>query len=290
MLRVLGPELLQAGKNAATVADRAQSDRAQGQGGQCKTAQNQEGYLHRIGHRHGFEPAEHLIGQRKSTEYDQRGELMQPGHACDRERTEPQDRSQIHEHVQHQPEHRHHRTNAFAKAFLEKLRHRVDVVAQEDRQKPLGDDQQGQRRQPLVRRDRKPGRVARAGHADDLFGRDVRCDRRGADSPPRQGSAREEVVLRVFLVADLFARDPLCQSEHAGQINQYDRDIEHGQLHTAFSLFSVACRPAFPCDHRSANRCSGRPAAPAICAQNTPPACGSRSSCAALMFSRAVVR
>src|SRR5690554_2910471 len=199
--------------------------------GQQQPAQHQQHHLHHVGERHRAEPAMDLVGKRERGQAQQRPGLVHAGDVGDRQRAQPQDRGQVHEHVQADPEDRHHRADAAAVALLEELRHREDAVAQEHRQEPLAHDQQGGGRHPFVGRDRQADRVARPGHADDLLGRDVGRDQRGADRPPRQRLAGQEVVLGVAVVPRLRARDPLREEEDAGEVGQHDPDIQTRQLH-----------------------------------------------------------
>ena len=80
----------------------------------------------------------------------------------------------------------------------------------------------------------KPGqRVAGTGHADDLFGRDVRRDRRCADRPPRQRLAGEEVSRFASLPPPLPKQTPDREDEDAGEVGQHDCDIQCPQTHGA---------------------------------------------------------
>ena len=140
-------------------------------------------------------------------------------------------RGQVHEDVEAEPEHGHQRPDQPAVAALQELRHRVDVVLEEDRQEELADDQKRRRRHPFVGRDRKPDRIARARHADDLLGRDVGGDERGADRPPGQILRRQEIIRRVLLVSGLLARHILGEAEDADRVDNHDEDIECRKAH-----------------------------------------------------------
>ena len=145
-----------------------------------------------------------------------------------RERAQPQDRGEIHEHVQREPEHGHDVAHGRAVTLLEELRHRVDAVLEEHRQDPLADDDQRERRHPFIGRDRHAHHVAGAGHADDLLGGDVRGDQRRADGPPGQRARGEEIILRALLVIAFLARHPLRQHEDEDRVDRDDRDIQSG--------------------------------------------------------------
>src|SRR5690606_26371142 len=70
-----------------------------------------------------------------------------------------------------------------------------------------------------------------AGHAVALHGRDVGREQRGADRPPRQHAAGEEIVLGVLAVAGFLPRHPLGEDEDPGQVGQHDHDVERGKHH-----------------------------------------------------------
>ena len=197
-----------------------------------EAAQHQQRHLHDIGQRHRLQPAPDLVQQRERAQRHQRDVLVDPRHLGDRDRAEPDDRGEVHEHVQRQPEQRHQRADARAVPLLQELRHRVDPVAQEDRQEELADDQQRQRRHPFVRRDRQPDRIAGARHADDLFGGDVGCDQRRADRPPGQVLRRQEIIGGVLGAGPrLVARDILREAEDRDAVRDDDGDIDDTQLH-----------------------------------------------------------
>src|SRR6185295_11445364 len=144
---------------------------------------------------------------------------------------EPQDRSQIYEHVNAEPEDRHYGTHAWAVTLLQKLRHCVDAILQEDRYEILADYDERQCRHPFVGSDAESDHVARPGHADDLLGRNVRGDERGADRPPGQRTAGEEVVLRVLLMRAFLARDPLREHEDGNGVDRNDGNVERSERH-----------------------------------------------------------
>ena len=218
--RALGQQL-EAAEDPGIAADLGQR-----QPGHQQPAQHQQRHLHDIGQRDCLEPAVELVEQGEGSQQVQRGVLVDAGDLGHRDRTQPDDRGQVDEDVQRQPEHRHQRADGRAVTLLEELRHRVDAVVQEDRQEPFADDQQGQRGHPFVRGDRQADRVARAGHADDLFGRDVGGDQRGADRPPRQRLRRQEIIVAVLLVPRFLARDPLRQDEDRDRVDADDRQVD----------------------------------------------------------------
>jgi hypothetical protein len=103
----------------------------------------------------------------------------------------------------HEDDHRAHaaivRANALNRCS-EELGHRVDAAAQERRQEHERHDHEGDRRHPLVARDGDAEPVGRlAAHADELLGRNVGGNQREPDEPPREATARQEVVGRAVL-------------------------------------------------------------------------------------------
>ncbi len=226
MFRVLVPQLLETTGDAGVAAHRVERQR-----GHQQATEDQQRNLHDIGQRHRLEAAIQLVEQREHADQHQRQHLVHAGDLGHRDRAQPQDRGQVDENVQAQPEHRHQRTDPVAVPLLQELRHRVDAVAQEDRQEVLAHDQQGKRSHPFVGGDGQADRVAGAGHADDLFGRNVGGNQRRADRPPRQRAPGQEIVFGTLAVPGLLTRDPLRQHEDAGQVDQYDCHIECCQSH-----------------------------------------------------------
>jgi hypothetical protein len=206
------------------------ADLVQRQEDDDQAAGDQQGHLDDVGQGHGLQAAPQLIGQGEDADDHQGGHLVDAGHRVDGDRAQPQDRGQVHEDVEDQPEHRHHVADAGSVPLLQELRHGADVVLQEDRQEELADDQQGQGRHPLIGGDGQAQGIARAAHADDLLGRDVGGDQRGADRPPGQGLAGQEVVGRVLLLAALVAGNPLGQAEDGDGVDRQDDEIDglHG--------------------------------------------------------------
>ena len=118
--------------------------------------------------------------------------------AFERERAEVEDRREVDEDVDDQPEDGEQRPHAAVEPLLQELRHREDALFEVDREEEVGDHQERDGRHPLVARDRQPEAEARPRHPDKLLGRDVGRDQRGADRPPRKRLAGEEVVLGVL--------------------------------------------------------------------------------------------
>eukprot|EP01136_Pigoraptor_vietnamica_P011867 Opistho-1_new@51206 len=171
MPRQFAGQAAEAPDDARVTADFAERDARNQQ-----TAQNKQRDLDDVGERDRLQPAVKLVEQRKAAEREQRDILIDPRHLVDRDRTEPHDRCEVHEDIEREPEDRHQRADVGAVALFEELRHREDLVADEDRKKKFADDQQRERRHPFVGGDRQTDRIARSRHADDLLGRNIGGD------------------------------------------------------------------------------------------------------------------
>ena len=237
MVRRLVDQLREARREAGAGADPVER-----QIGDDEPAEHEQGDLDDIGQRHRLQAAAQLVEQGEGAEHDERQILVDPRHLVDRDRAQPDDRGEVHEHVEREPEHRHQHRQRPPVTPREELRHRVDFVLQEDRQEELADDQQGRRRHPFVGGDGEPDRIARARHADDLLGRDVGGDERGADRPPGQVLRRQEIVRRVLLVPLLLAADILGEEEDRDRVGDDDDDIDRCELHLCLPAFRPLCR------------------------------------------------
>jgi hypothetical protein len=129
-----------------------------------------------VGQCDGLKTAIYRVGSGEDTDGDQGGLVFDAGDSVNRGGAKPQDRSQIHKDVDAEPEHGHHVAHRWAVTFLQELGHGVDAVLEEDRQEVLADNDQCQGGHPLVRSYTQADDVAGPGHADDLFGGDVRRD------------------------------------------------------------------------------------------------------------------
>jgi hypothetical protein len=138
-----------------------------------QSAQNQQHHLDDVGQGDGFEAAIERIADGECGEQPQRVGDIQAGDGVDRQRAEPQDRGEVDEHVNAEPEECQHCFDAAVVTLLEKLRHRVNLVLQEYRQQVFADDDERNRGHPFIGCDRDAQYVGRAGHADDLFCGDV---------------------------------------------------------------------------------------------------------------------
>src|SRR3546814_19127679 len=106
-----------------------------------------------------LEPAAKLIDQREGAEAEQGDVLVDASHLGYRDRAQPEDRREVDEDIERQPEHRHHGADRRPEPLFQELRHGVDFIFQEDRQEQFADDKQRQRRHPLIESDRKPDRT-----------------------------------------------------------------------------------------------------------------------------------
>ena len=168
----------------------------QGEIGHHQAAEDEHDHLDHVGVADDFHAADcDDRGEQRQAKYDGQQRLaaqkLADGHGAQK-----QDRSQIHEHVQEQPEHRHDQRDGFVVALLQKLRHRVDAVLQIDRHEKHADDDQRHGGDPFECRHGDADREALTRHADELLGRDVRRDERGADGPPGEGAFGQEEVGR----------------------------------------------------------------------------------------------
>jgi len=107
-----------------------------------QAAEHEQRDLHDVGHRDRAQPAPQLMEEREQAERNQRRGLINARYFRHGDRAEPHDGGQVHEDVEREPEHCHQRADARSVPLLEKLRHRVDLVLEEDRQEPLADDHQ----------------------------------------------------------------------------------------------------------------------------------------------------
>ena len=117
-----------------------------------------------------------------------------------------QDRGQVHDHVQRQPENGHDHGHRAVVALVQELRHREDFILQVHRDEERGHDDERDGSHPLVGRDGQADFEARAGHAHELLGRDVAGNQRGADGPPRERALGQEVVFGVAFNGAVVAR------------------------------------------------------------------------------------
>ena len=134
LLGELGGQLVEAGQQVAV------ADLGQRQEDDDQAAGDQQGHLDDVGQRDSLETALDLVEQSEGAEDDERDVLVDSGNLVDRDRAEPDDRGQVHEHVETEPEDRHDDRQELPISAGEELRHGVDVVLEEDRQEELADD------------------------------------------------------------------------------------------------------------------------------------------------------
>ena len=82
---------------------------------------------------------------------------------------------------------------------------------------------------PLEAADRHADGKAAAGEADEVLGRDVRREHRGADERPAQLPAREEVALRPGLPA----HDHQADEEHRREVGGDDQPVDEVERHVS---------------------------------------------------------
>ena len=171
------------------------------------------------------------------------GQHADAGDAADRERAQVQDRGQVDDDVQAEPEQRHRRRDGLAVALFEELGHRVDVVLQIDRHEEHGDDDEGGGGHQFVHGDGHADAEARAAHADELLGGDVRSDQRRADGPPGERAFGQEVVVRGGRVRALLAAvDPQAVAGDDDEVDEEDNGVQAGnQIHKYVSVEISAC-------------------------------------------------
>jgi len=147
-LEVVGVAVHQGGEAAHEA--RGAADLTQRDGQDDDAAQDQQGHLNDVRQGHGLQAARYLIGQGEDAEDDQHGHRIEAGDGRYRRAAQPQDRGQVDEDVEQQPEDGHQELHAGAKALLQEARHGGHAIAQKDRDEELADDKQGDRRHPLI--------------------------------------------------------------------------------------------------------------------------------------------
>ena len=201
------------------------------QHGREQSAADEHDHLHHVGPGDGLQAAVDRVDGREDGQPGDPPEQRHAHDALQRESAEVEDRRQVDEHVDQEPEHGQERPHAAVVALLQELRHRKDAFFEVDREEEVGDHQERHRRHPLVAGDGQAQAEARAGHSDKLLGRDVRRDQRGADGPPRERLAGQEVVLGVLDVALLLARDPEADADDEGCVGGENDVVDRGEVH-----------------------------------------------------------
>ena len=139
-VEVVVRHLVRAAAEAVQCAERADIARNVGQGDEQdhQSAEHQHRHLHHVGQRDGLEAAVQRIGAGERRQHDEALLLRQAGHRGERGGAQPEDRGQVDEDVERQPEDRHHELDVRPVPALEELRHGVDFVLQEHRQEKHG--------------------------------------------------------------------------------------------------------------------------------------------------------
>ncbi len=157
---------------AVQSSERADITRDVGQGDEQdhQAAKHQHRHLHHISESDGFEAAIQCISTGERRQHQNTLHLSQAGHGRESGSAEPEDRGQVDEDIECEPEDRHHELDVRSVPALQEFRHGVDFVLQEHRQEKHADDQERQRSHPFIGGDRQSDGVSGAGHADDLLG------------------------------------------------------------------------------------------------------------------------
>ena len=217
----------EAGQNAAIGCERVEGD----EGGEESAHDKQHDLDHiRPGHR-GQAAVQRIGGGQDAEEEDARhevGAIADAHDGVDRLRAEVEHRGQVHEDEQRDPEHGQNGFQGAVETLLDELRDGVQALLDEDRKQELGHEDEREGRHPFVRSDGQADGEARTRHADELLGRDVRGDERGADSPPGQCLTGEEIVVGVGLMTFFGAGDPQSQSDDGQDVKGENDDVDHG--------------------------------------------------------------
>ena len=159
---------------------------SQGQVRGNQTAHDEHKYLNHIGIANYFHTAQRDDDGKNAQTNDNRMELIGPHEVRQGEGTEEQNRCQVNEDVEKQPENGHNQTDGFVVTLAQKLRHREDAVLEVDRNKPDRHNNEGNGSQPFINRNGHTHRKPTSRHTDELLGRNVGSNQRGADGPPSQ--------------------------------------------------------------------------------------------------------
>ena len=194
--------------------------------GRDEATEDQEDHLDDVGPGHGRQPAVQRIGRREGRQTEHSVDHRNAHDGLQRERAEVQHGGEVDEDVERDPEDRQDRLELRGVPLLDELGNRVEPLLDEDGQEVFADEDQGQRRHPLIRGDGQADFESGAGHADELLGGYVGRDEGGAHRPPGERFAGEEIVLGVFLVALFFAGHPETDPEDEDGIADEDGVVE----------------------------------------------------------------
>ena len=141
------------------------------------------------------------------------------------DRRGPQRDRDLGQHGQHDHEPGEQQPHAGREAALQELGHGVDAVADVEGQEEDDERHDAVDGHPLEAADRHADREAAAGEADEVLGRDVRREHRGADEGPAQLPARQEVALGPGLPP----HDHEADEEHGREVGGDDEPVERLQ-------------------------------------------------------------
>ena len=212
---------LEAGPHAAPAGHRVQCEV-----GRDQAAKDEENHLDHIRPGDRRKPAVQRVGRREGREAEHPVEHRNAHDGLQGQRAQVQHGGEVDEDVEGDPEDRQDGLELGRVPLLDELGNGVQPLLDEDGQEVLADDDEGQRRHPLVGRDGQADLETGARHADELFGGNVGRDEGGAHRPPGQGFAGEEIVFGVLGVALLVAGDPESDPEDEDGIADEDGVIE----------------------------------------------------------------
>ena len=142
------------------------------------------------------------------------------------DRRGPQRDRDLRQHREHDHEAGEQQPHAGREAPLQELGHGVDAVPDVEGQEEDDERHDAVDGHPLEAADRHADREAAAGEADEVLGRDVRREHRGADEGPAQLPPRQEVALRPGLPA----HDHEADEEHGREVGGDDEPVERLQV------------------------------------------------------------
>ncbi len=216
-------------------------DEVEGEIGRNQTAAHEERHLHHVGPRHRGQTAVDRVDARHDEEHEDDREqrhvdLHAEEHAgrggdaqnlLDGQRAQPGDRREVDEDVEEEPEDREREAHAPVVALAQELGDGEDAALDHHGEQEFADDDERRGGHEFVGGHGDARGVGRAGHADELFGRNVGGDERGAHGPPRQRVAGQKIVARGFLPAVFVAREEKSQTDQQNDVEHEDRIVDH---------------------------------------------------------------
>ena len=198
--------------------------------GRDQAAHHQHHHLHHVGVAHHLHPANGNEQRKQRQQDDDDVKRVAPHQITEGQRPKVENRSQVDQHVEKEPEDAHNQAQRGVVALLQKLRHRKNLLLQEYRHEEHGHDDEHNGRHPFIGCHRHAHLKAGARHANKLLGRDVGGNHAGPDGPPRQGAFGQKVVFGALLGLFLAPVDVVAVSRNADQVNQENQDVERGEV------------------------------------------------------------